>query len=127
MALYSWSDLYRDPASSLVNAPFAAIENAEKPLNREPFLKADPTEIEPWKFIMQRNTPGQSPAGAPVFIAQGSADTAVRPEITRRASREGSSMSCCRASATPSPPRRASARRSTGLPNASGGLPSVCE
>jgi pimeloyl-ACP methyl ester carboxylesterase len=102
MALYAWSDLYRDPASSLVDAPampvfeqlahdciesvaeFAAIENAEKPLNREPFLKADPTEIEPWKSIMQRNTPGQAPAGAPVFLAQGSADTTVRPEITKQ-------------------------------------------
>jgi acetyl esterase/lipase len=102
MALYSWSDLYRDPASSLVDAPampvfeqlahdciesvaeFAAIENAEKPLNREPFLTADPTEIEPWKSIMQRNTPGQAPAGAPVFLAQGSADTTVRPEVTKQ-------------------------------------------
>ncbi len=65
-------------------AEFAAIERAEKPLNREQFLKADPTEIEPWKGIMQRNTPGQAPAGAPVFLAQGSADTTVRPEITKQ-------------------------------------------
>ena len=61
MALYSWSELYHDPATSLVDpsampafeqlahdciewiAEFAAIENAEKPLNREQFLKADPT------------------------------------------------------------------------------------
>ena len=102
MALYSWSDLYRDPASSLVDPPampvfeqlahdciesvaeFAAIENAEKPLNREPFLKGDPTEIEPWKSIMEKNTPGQAPAGAPVFLAQGGADTTVRPEITKQ-------------------------------------------
>jgi dipeptidyl aminopeptidase/acylaminoacyl peptidase len=33
---------------------------------------------------MQRNTPGQAPAGAPVFLAQGSADTTVRPEITKQ-------------------------------------------
>lgn len=102
MALYSWSELYHDPATSLVDpaampvfeqlshdciesvAEFAAIEKAEKPLNREPYLKADPTEIEPWKSIMERNTPGQEPAGAPVFIAQGSADTTVRPEITKQ-------------------------------------------
>ena len=32
---------------------------------------------------MQRNTPGQAPAGAPVFIAQGTADTTVRPDITK--------------------------------------------
>ena len=28
--------------------------------------------------------PGQAPAGAPVFIAQGTADTTVRPEITKQ-------------------------------------------
>jgi acetyl esterase/lipase len=102
MALYSWSELYHDPATSLVDpdamhvfdqlahdciesvAEFAAIEKAEKPLNRESFLKVDPTEIEPWKSIMEKNTPGQEPAGAPVFIAQGSADTTVRPEITKQ-------------------------------------------
>jgi len=33
---------------------------------------------------MQKNTPGQAPAGAPVFIAQGTADTTVRPEITKQ-------------------------------------------
>ncbi len=102
MALYAWSKLYSDPATSLVEpdamgtfeqmahdciesvAEFAAIENAEKPLNQVQFLKADPTDIEPWRGIMLRNTPGQAPAGAPVFLAQGTADTTVRPEITKR-------------------------------------------
>jgi acetyl esterase/lipase len=102
MALYAWSELYHDPAITLVDvaampvfdqlahdciesiAEFAAIENAEKPLNREPFLKGDPTEIEPWRSIMQKNTPGQAPAGAPVFLAQGAADTTVKPEITKQ-------------------------------------------
>ena len=102
MALYAWSKLYRDPATSLVEpaampvfekmatdciesiAEFAANENAEKPLNQETYLKADPTEVEPWRGIMQRNSPGQEPAGAPVFLAQGTADTTVRPEITKQ-------------------------------------------
>ena len=102
MALYSWSKLYNDPATSLVEpgattafeqmahdciesiAEFEAIEKAEKPLNQIQFLKADPTEIEPWRGIMQRNTPGQAPAGAPVFIAQGTADTTVPPQITKK-------------------------------------------
>jgi acetyl esterase/lipase len=48
------------------------------------FLKADPSKTEPWKGIMLQNTPGQAPAGAPVFIAQGTADTTVRPEITKQ-------------------------------------------
>jgi dipeptidyl aminopeptidase/acylaminoacyl peptidase len=33
---------------------------------------------------MLKNTPGQAPPGAPVFIAQGTADTTVHPEITKR-------------------------------------------
>ena len=52
---------------------FEAIEKDESPLEREKFLKVDPSEAEPWKGIMLRNSPGQAPAGAPVFIAQGTA------------------------------------------------------
>jgi pimeloyl-ACP methyl ester carboxylesterase len=102
MTIYSWSKLYNIPISNLVEpaamrpyqamahdcieslSQFAAIEKAAKPLAQIQFLKADPTEIEPWRGIMQKNTPGQAPAGAPVFIAQGTADTTVRPEITKQ-------------------------------------------
>lgn len=102
MALYSWSELYKIPPSTLVEpaamgpfermahdciesvAQFKAITDAEKPLERIKFLKADPTKTEPWRSIMQRNTPGQAPAGAPVFIAQGTADTTVHPQITKQ-------------------------------------------
>ena len=76
MTIYSWSKLYNTPASSLVEpramgpfqemahdcieslSEFAAIERAAKPFERIQFLKADPTETEPWRGIMQRNTPG---------------------------------------------------------------------
>jgi pimeloyl-ACP methyl ester carboxylesterase len=102
MALYSWSRLYNKPASSLVEsaamAPFqelahdcvesvlelAALARAEQPLEWTRFLKVDPTEVESWREIMERNTPGQAPAGAPVFISQGTADTTVRPDITKK-------------------------------------------
>jgi pimeloyl-ACP methyl ester carboxylesterase len=102
MTIYSWSKLYNTPATALVEpgamgpfekmahdciesvAEFKAITDAEKPLQTEKFLKADPTETEPWRGIMLRNTPGQAPAGAPVFIAQGTADTTVHPEITKK-------------------------------------------
>ena len=102
MALYSWSVLYNIPATTLVEpaamrpfermahdciesvAEFKAISDAEKPLEHLKFLKVDPTETEPWRSIMQKNTPGQAPAGAPIFIAQGTADTTVRPQITKR-------------------------------------------
>ena len=65
-------------------AQFQALEKSEKPLQKERFLKIDPTKTEPWKGIMERNSPGQAPAGAPVFIAQGSADTTVNPQVTKR-------------------------------------------
>lgn len=102
MALWSWSKLTRDPATSVVEPDamnvyetmaqdcieslpeFEKLDKAERPLQREPYLKVDPTEVDPWKGIMIRNSPGQAPAGAPVFIAQGTADTTVRPEITKQ-------------------------------------------
>ena len=102
MALWSWSKLYHDPITPVVEpdamnvfetmaqdciesiSQFEALDKAERPLQREQFLKIDPTEVEPWEGIMARNSAGQSPAGAPVFIAQGTADTTVRPEITKR-------------------------------------------
>ena len=102
MTIYSWSRLLNDPASSLVTAAampayeriakdciesiaeFQAIDQATKPLAGEQFLKANPTEVEPWRSTMLKNTPGQAPAGAPVFLAQGTADTTVRPEITKQ-------------------------------------------
>lgn len=102
MALYAWSKLYNTPADTLVEpdamdvfekmahdciesvAQFVALDNAEKPLAQEKYLKADPTKIEPWRGIMLRNTPGQAPAGAPVFLAQGTADTTVLPAITKQ-------------------------------------------
>ena len=102
MTIYSWSRLLNDPATSLVTAAampayeriardciesiaeFEAIDQATKPLAGEQFLKANPTEVEPWRSTMLKNTPGQAPAGAPVFLAQGTADTTVRPEITKQ-------------------------------------------
>ncbi len=101
MALLSWSKVFDIPLSSILvagtepnfervardclrNLPeMLALEKATNAL-RTNFLKYNPTEVEPWKSIMVRNSPGQSPPGAPVFIAQGTADTTVRPKITRQ-------------------------------------------
>jgi acetyl esterase/lipase len=102
MTIYSWSKLTNTSPSALVEtaampafeqmahdcieslAEFQAITDAEKPLQVTTFLKANPTETEPWRAIMLKNTPGQAPAGAPVFLAQGTADTTVRPAITKQ-------------------------------------------
>ena len=138
MTIYSWSKLYNTPATTLVEpgamgpfeqmahdciesvAEYQAITDAEKPLQTEKFLKADPTETEPWRGVMLRNTPGQAPAGAPVLIAQGTADTTVRPRSPSSsgsisASRERGSTACgSTGSATPSRRETAQDRRSPG-------------
>lgn len=102
MALYSWSKLTNTPASSLVEpdamsvyeemaqdciesiAEFVALDQAEKPLTHEKYLKANPAETEPWKGIMESNSPGKGRIEAPVFLAQGTADTTVLPAITKQ-------------------------------------------
>lgn len=102
MALWAWSKLYNIPPSDLVEpaamdafekmahdcietvAEYVALDSAEKPLTQIKYLKANPTKVEPWRGIMQRNTPGQMPPGAPVFLAQGTADTTILPSITKQ-------------------------------------------
>jgi acetyl esterase/lipase len=101
MALYSWAKVFDTPLTSILDASakgsfesvahdcieslaeMLQIEQDTKGLYQR-FLKANPTKLEPWKDIMARNSPGAAPAGAPVFIAQGTADDIVRPHITKR-------------------------------------------
>ena len=102
MALLSWTGLENVAPATIVKssvmpafnatardcltsiAQFEALEKDAKRLQAARFLKIDPTKTEPWKGIMVRNSPGQGAAGAPVFIAQGTADTTVNPEVTKR-------------------------------------------
>jgi acetyl esterase/lipase len=102
MTVLSWSRLENMPVTDIVVpeampafertaqdciesvAEFEKISSDESPLQHMKFLKVDPAKTDPWKGIMLRNSPGQARAGAPVFIAQGTADTTVRPDITKR-------------------------------------------
>ncbi len=102
MSVLSWTRLENVPVTQVVEpdamsafeqtakdcielvAEFEAIEKAESPLKREKYLKVNPAKAEPWEGIMVHNTPGQSSAGAPVFIAQGTADHTVEPDVTKR-------------------------------------------
>ena len=99
MGLWSWSKVYSGPLAPVVEeAAMAAFEQvakdclgslgrdigeleAQKPLKQR-FLKIDPVKTDPWHKILVANSPGRSPAGAPVFIAQGLADTTVDPPVT---------------------------------------------
>lgn len=102
MALLSWSGLEKIAPATIVEpdvmtafnatargcltsiAQFAALEKNVKRLQARRFLKIDPTKTEPWKGIMVRNSPGNARVGAPVFIAQGTADDIVNPQVTKR-------------------------------------------
>jgi acetyl esterase/lipase len=102
MSVLSWTRLKDVPVTSVVEpqdmpafertakdciesvAEFEKIERDESPLKRGQYLKVNPAKAEPWKGIMVDNSPGRSPAGAPVFIAQGTADTTVEPAVTKR-------------------------------------------
>ena len=104
MALLSWSTIFHLPLDSILaneasssfelvaqsciqsTAELLTLQHLARPLERV-FLKADPTKLEPWRDIMDRNSPGQAPAGAPVFLAQGTADVIVRPDITVRSAK----------------------------------------
>jgi pimeloyl-ACP methyl ester carboxylesterase len=98
-ALFAWSRVFDTPLGKVVYPD--AIPVVEKvaarcirdagegiaafteamPL-RDGFLAVKMTAAEPWATIMKDNSPGASPIGAPVFIAQGTIDTVVRPAVT---------------------------------------------
>jgi hypothetical protein len=56
---------------------------AEQAFEREGFLKGDVTNVSPWKTLLAKNSPGPTPAGMPVFLAQGTSDNIVRPAVTQ--------------------------------------------
>jgi acetyl esterase/lipase len=99
MALYSWSRVFRLSLDDLIEptalpafertaeacleslAEFVAIRFTERPLQRG-LLRNDPAKLEPWRSIMERNTPRGRLSGAPLFLAQGMKDTLVDPPVT---------------------------------------------
>jgi acetyl esterase/lipase len=101
MTLWSWSRIYRAPLTSVITPQGQAAMDAlsrrcieryfdvfmrrgpSKALARS-FLKVDNiSAVEPWRSLLQANTPGTLPTTVPVFLAQGSGDTLVRPTVTR--------------------------------------------
>ncbi|HYG07063.1 MAG TPA: alpha/beta fold hydrolase [Stenotrophomonas sp.] len=100
MTLWSWSRLYDlslDPvlqpqarktmdtlARECIESPLDLVERgwSGRPLKQH-FLKvADITRASPWNQLLRENTPGLTPPGIPVLIAQGDADNLVRPAVT---------------------------------------------
>lgn len=100
MSVLSWTRVFDIPLEELVHeharhhfealahdcieslSDFIKLDRDEQALERQ-FLKIDPLEHPRLRAIMANNTPQPPPPHIPVFIAQGSEDTLVRPHITR--------------------------------------------
>lgn len=100
LTLWAWHNLYNIPLGSVVDA--SDIKSVEAIGNEclsgftdfvtdvaaighiagGKFMHGDPVRTPPWSDIITANVPGKKAAGAPVFLAQGSADTIVDPPVT---------------------------------------------
>lgn len=101
MTLWSWSRVYNAPLSRIVQPEAMPIVDRlaadciesltdilrrlgpTKALERRFLVDDDFGARQPWRSLLARNTPGLLPRNVPVFIAQGTSDTLVRPQVTR--------------------------------------------
>jgi acetyl esterase/lipase len=100
MTLWSWSRVYGAPMDKVVEPQAGPVINRLTKLCIERwfdmFTRRGPTQAletsflrvhnladqEPWRRLLEENSPGPLPADIPVFLAQGSADSLVRPAVT---------------------------------------------
>jgi acetyl esterase/lipase len=101
MALWSWHRVFDaslaeivDPralttldrlARVCIEGPFdlSARQKIGQTLNQS-FLKVNqPADIEPWRSLLQKNSAGSLPSDIPVFLAQGTTDQIINPNVTR--------------------------------------------
>jgi pimeloyl-ACP methyl ester carboxylesterase len=101
MTLWSWSRVFRAPIDKVV-LPDAmpavdrladeciesifdimARRQTEKPLEQHFLSVSNIATVEPWHTLAAHNTPGPLPAAIPLFLAQGTTDNIVAPDVTR--------------------------------------------
>ena len=101
MTLWSWSRVYGAPIDKVVvpeamptvdrlsdeciESIFDILERrqTEKPLERQFLSVPNIATVQPWRSLAMRNTPGTLSPQIPLFLAQGTTDNIVRPEVTR--------------------------------------------
>lgn len=101
MTVWSWARVFDAPidkivapaamptvnrlAEECIESVFDMIQRGEtsKPLAQDFLTVANPATLEPWRSLLVNNTPGTLPPAIPVFLAQGSADALVRPQVTQ--------------------------------------------
>jgi len=101
MTLWSWHRVYDAPIDKIVDprampaidllarecieGPFdiAIRERTEMPLETHFLTVHDPADVEPWRSLLEKNSPGALPQDVPVFLAQGTTDEIIKPDVTR--------------------------------------------
>jgi pimeloyl-ACP methyl ester carboxylesterase len=101
MTLWSWSRVYGAPIDKVVlpeaiptvdklsneciESIFDILERrqTEKPLEQTFLSVPNIATVEPWRSLAIRNTPGTLSPQIPLFLAQGTTDNIVQPEVTR--------------------------------------------
>ena len=101
MTLWSWSRVFGAPIDKVV-VPEAmtavdrladeciesifdimARRRTEKPLEQHFLSVPNIATVEPWRALAAENTPGPLPSAIPLFLAQGTTDDIVAPDVTR--------------------------------------------
>ena len=72
-------------AHECIESPFdlVAREKTENPLEQYFLTGEGPAKIEPWRSLLKEDSTGPLPSNIPVFLAQGTDDKIIRPEVTR--------------------------------------------
>ena len=100
MTLWSWERVFDAPmrrvvegaaipvvnqlAEECLESPFDLVERQRTASSlKKTFLSVpNPLDLEPWRSLAARNTPGALPSDIPVFLSQGEDDKLVRPNVT---------------------------------------------
>ena len=72
-------------AQECIEGPFDLKnrQRTEQPLEQYFLTTKHPSDIEPWHTLLAQNSPGALPPEIPVFLAQGTDDVIIHPDVTK--------------------------------------------
>jgi acetyl esterase/lipase len=101
MTLWSWHRVFDAPLTKIVDprampvldrlarvcieGPFdiSSRQKIGQPLDQHFLTVEQPADIEPWHSLLEKNSAGALPSEIPVFLAQGTTDQIIHPDVTR--------------------------------------------
>jgi pimeloyl-ACP methyl ester carboxylesterase len=72
-------------AGECIEGPFDLRRRqlTEQPLEQYFLTTKHPSDLEPWRTLLAENSPGALPPEIPVFLAQGTDDVIIHPDVTK--------------------------------------------